>query len=149
MSEKRYIYDLSEGDATMRNLLGGKGAGVAEMARVGVPVPDAFTVTTTACVETMNRGGEWPDGLADEINAGLTRLEERTGRKLGGSENPLLVSVRSGAVFSMPGMMDTILNLGVSDESVAAIAEESGNERFAWDCYRRFIQMYGVRRLLV
>lgn len=113
------------------------------MARVGVPVPDAFTVTTTACVETMNRGGEWPDGLADEINAGLTRLEERTGRKLGGSENPLLVSVRSGAVFSMPGMMDTILNLGVSDESVAAIAEESGNERFAWDCYRRFIQMYG------
>ena len=143
MSEKRYIYDLSEGGATMRNLLGGKGAGVAEMARVGVPVPDAFTVTTTACVETMNRGGEWPDGLADEINAGLTRLEERTGRKLGGSENPLLVSVRSGAVFSMPGMMDTILNLGVSDESVAAIAEESGNERFAWDCYRRFIQMYG------
>ena len=143
MSEKRYIYDLSEGDATMRNLLGGKGAGVAEMARVGVPVPDAFTVTTTACVETMNRGGDWPDGLADEINAGLTRLEERTGRKLGGSENPLLVSVRSGAVFSMPGMMDTILNLGVSDESVAAIAEESGNERFAWDCYRRFIQMYG------
>ena len=143
MSEKRYIYDLSEGDATMRNLLGGKGAGVAEMARVGVPVPDAFTVTTTACVETMNQGGEWPDGLADEINAGLTRLEERTGRKLGGSENPLLVSVRSGAVFSMPGMMDTILNLGVSDESVAAIAEESGNERFAWDCYRRFIQMYG------
>ena len=143
MSEKRYIYDLSEGDATMRNLLGGKGAGVAEMARVGVPVPDAFTVTTTACVETMNRGGEWPDGLADEINAGLTRLEERTGRKLGGSENPLLVSVRSGAVFSMPGMMDTILNLGVSDESVAAIAEESGNECFAWDCYRRFIQMYG------
>ncbi len=143
MSEKRYIYDLSEGDATMRNLLGGKGAGVAEMARIGVPVPDAFTVTTTACVETMNRGGEWPDGLAEEINAGLARLEERTGRKLGGSENPLLVSVRSGAVFSMPGMMDTILNLGVSDESVAAIAEESGNERFAWDCYRRFIQMYG------
>ena len=143
MSEKRYIYDLSEGDATMRNLLGGKGAGVAEMARIGVPVPDAFTVTTTACVETMNRGGEWPDGLADEINAGLARLEERTGRKLGGSESPLLVSVRSGAVFSMPGMMDTLLNLGVSDESVAAIAEESGNERFAWDCYRRFIQMYG------
>ena len=143
MSEKRYIYDLSEGDASMRNLLGGKGAGVAEMARVGVPVPDAFTVTTTACVETMKRGGEWPDGLADEINAGLARLEERTGRKLGGSEKPLLVSVRSGAVFSMPGMMDTILNLGVSDDSVAAIAEESGNERFAWDCYRRFIQMYG------
>ncbi|RRD06228.1 pyruvate, phosphate dikinase [Arachnia propionica] len=143
MTDKRYIYDLSEGDATMRNLLGGKGAGVAEMARIGVPVPDAFTVTTTACVETMNLGGQWPDGLADEINAGLARLEERTGRKLGGTEKPLLVSVRSGAVYSMPGMMDTILNLGISDESVAAVAAESGNERFAWDCYRRFIQMYG------
>lgn len=143
MSDKRYIYDLSEGDATMRNLLGGKGAGVAEMARIGVPVPDAFTVTTTACVETMNLGGQWPEGLAEEINAGLARLEERTGRKLGGTERPLLVSVRSGAVYSMPGMMDTILNLGISDESVAAVAAESGNERFAWDCYRRFIQMYG------
>ncbi|MDO5092757.1 MAG: pyruvate, phosphate dikinase, partial [Propionibacteriaceae bacterium] len=104
---------------------------------------DAFTVTTTACIETMNRGGQWPEGLAEEINEGLARLEERTGRKLGGSERPLLVSVRSGAVFSMPGMMDTILNLGISDASVGAIAEESGNERFAWDCYRRFIQMYG------
>ena len=143
MSEDRYIYDLSEGDATMRNLLGGKGAGVAEMNRVGVPVPDAFTVTTTACVQTMKRKGEWPEGLADQIAAGLARLEERTGRTLGGSEKPLLVSVRSGAVHSMPGMMDTILNLGISDESVAAVAEESGNERFAWDCYRRFIQMYG------
>ncbi|RRD49526.1 pyruvate, phosphate dikinase [Arachnia propionica] len=143
MSDKRYIYDLSEGDATMRNLLGGKGAGVAEMSRIGVPVPDAFTVTTTACVETMNLGGQWPEGLAEEINAGLKRLEERTGRTLGGTERPLLVSVRSGAVYSMPGMMDTILNLGISDESVAAVAAESGNERFAWDCYRRFIQMYG------
>ena len=143
MSEDRYIYDLSDGDATMRNLLGGKGAGVAEMNRVGVPVPDAFTVTTTACVQTMKRKGEWPEGLADQIAAGLARLEERTGRKLGGTEKPLLVSVRSGAVHSMPGMMDTILNLGISDESVMAVAEESGNERFAWDCYRRFIQMYG------
>ena len=143
MSEDRYIYDLSDGDATMRNLLGGKGAGVAEMNRVGVPVPDAFTVTTTACVQTMKRKGEWPEGLADQIAAGLARLEERTGRKLGGTQKPLLVSVRSGAVHSMPGMMDTILNLGISDESVMAVAEESGNERFAWDCYRRFIQMYG------
>lgn len=143
MTETRYIYDLAEGDATMRNLLGGKGAGVAEMNRIGVPVPDAFTVTTTACVETMNRGGDWPDGLREQILDGLRRLEERTGRKLGGTEKPLLVSVRSGAVFSMPGMMDTILNLGISDASVKAVAEESGNERFAWDCYRRFIQMYG------
>ncbi|SHJ76928.1 pyruvate phosphate dikinase [Tessaracoccus bendigoensis DSM 12906] len=143
MSDDRYIYDLSDGDASMKPLLGGKGAGVAEMNRVGVPVPDAFTVTTTACVETMNNGGQWPDSLADQIAAGLERLEERTGRKLGAAERPLLVSVRSGAVFSMPGMMDTILNLGISDESVVALAEEFGNERFAWDCYRRFIQMYG------
>ncbi|AQP50612.1 pyruvate, phosphate dikinase [Tessaracoccus flavescens] len=143
MSDDRYIYDLSDGDASMKSLLGGKGAGVAEMNKVGVPVPDAFTVTTTACVETMNNGGQWPEGLADQIAAGLARLEERTGRRLGASEKPLLVSVRSGAVFSMPGMMDTILNLGISDDSVMALAEEFGNERFAWDCYRRFIQMYG------
>ncbi|HIW30891.1 MAG TPA: pyruvate, phosphate dikinase [Candidatus Luteococcus avicola] len=142
MTEK-YIYDLAEGDATMRNLLGGKGAGVAEMHKVGVPVPDAFTVTTTACVETMNRNGEWPDELRGQVEQGLKRLEERTGRVLGGSENPLLVSVRSGAVFSMPGMMDTILNLGISDDTVEAVAKEADNERFAWDCYRRFIQMYG------
>jgi len=143
MNDVRYIYDLSEGDASMKPLLGGKGAGVAEMNKVGVPVPDAFTVTTKACVETMNNGGTWPETLAEQIAQGLARLEQRTGRTLGGTTKPLLVSVRSGAVFSMPGMMDTILNLGISDESVVAVAEESGNERFAWDCYRRFIQMYG------
>ena len=143
MSEERYIYDLADGRADMKSLLGGKGANVAEMNRIGITVPDLFTVSTTACVETMNRGGEWPEGLADDVDAALARLEERTGRKLGASEKPLLVSVRSGAVFSMPGMMDTILNLGISDESVAAVAAEADNERFAWDCYRRFIQMYG------
>ncbi|MFV0428489.1 MAG: pyruvate, phosphate dikinase [Arachnia sp.] len=143
MSDERFVYDLSEGDASMKSLLGGKGAGVAEMAKVGVPVPDAFTVITTACVEAMNSGGQWPESLAGQIDEGLARLEERTGKKLGASANPLLVSVRSGAVVSMPGMMDTILNLGISDESVGAVASESGNERFAWDCYRRFIQMYG------
>ncbi|GAB3623661.1 pyruvate, phosphate dikinase [Mariniluteicoccus endophyticus] len=137
------MYDLADGDATMRNLLGGKGAGVAEMARLGVPVPDAFTVTTTACVETMKRRGEWPEGLWEQVIEGLERLEERTGRGLGSTEKPLLLSVRSGAVQSMPGMMDTILNLGVSDETVAALAAEGGDERFAWDSYRRFIQMYG------
>ena len=142
MSEK-YIYDLSEGDASMKSLLGGKGAGVAEMMRLGVPVPDGFTVTTQACIETMNNGGTWPAGLRDQISDALARFEERAGRKLGASEKPLLVSVRSGAVVSMPGMMDTILNLGISDESVAAVAAEANNERFAWDCYRRFIQMYG------
>ncbi len=139
----KYIYDLSEGDASMKPLLGGKGAGVAEMTRLGVPVPDGFTVTTQACIETMNNGGAWPDGLRDQIAEGLARFEERSGRKLGASDKPLLVSVRSGAVVSMPGMMDTILNLGISDESVAAVAAEANNERFAWDCYRRFIQMYG------
>lgn len=142
MTEK-YTYDLSEGDASMKPLLGGKGAGVAEMTRLGVPVPDGFTVTTQACVETMRNGGEWPQGLREQIDDALTRFEQRVGRTLGASTNPLLVSVRSGAVVSMPGMMDTILNLGISDDSVGAIAEESGNERFAWDCYRRFIQMYG------
>ncbi|MDO5677060.1 MAG: pyruvate, phosphate dikinase [Propionibacteriaceae bacterium] len=143
MSEDRYIYDLSEGDATMRGLLGGKGANIAEMAKVGLPVPDLFTVTTTACVQAMNNNGEWPASLADDIAAATKRLEERTGRVLGAADKPLLLSVRSGAVHSMPGMMDTVLNLGISDESVKALADESGNERFAWDSYRRFIQMYG------
>lgn len=114
------------------------------MASLGVPVPpDAFTVTTQACVETMNRGGEWPESLWGEVTEALARLEERTGRKLGATEKPLLLSVRSGAVQSMPGMMDTILNLGVSDETVDALGREAGNERFAWDSYRRFISMYG------
>ncbi|SMF12437.1 pyruvate phosphate dikinase [Cellulosimicrobium cellulans J34] len=139
----RYVYDLAEGRADMRALLGGKGAGVAEMRRIGVPVPDGFTVTTAACVAAMQRGGSWPEGLWDEVLAHLDALEQRTGRRLGARERPLLVSVRSGAVVSMPGMMDTILNLGISDESVEGLAAESGNPRFAWDSYRRFVQMYG------
>ena len=143
MTETRYIYDLHEGDASLKMLLGGKGANLAEMNRIGVPVPDAFTVTTQACVATTNNHGDWPEGLRDQVDAALGRLEERTGKHLGDPANPLLVSVRSGAVFSMPGMMDTILNLGISDETVPAVAALAGNERFAWDCYRRFIQMYG------
>ena len=143
MTETRYIYDLHEGDASLKMLLGGKGANLAEMNRIGVPVPDAFTVTTQACVATTNNNGDWPEGLRDQVDAALGRLEERTGKRLGDPANPLLVSVRSGAVFSMPGMMDTILNLGISDETVPAVAALAGNERFAWDCYRRFIQMYG------
>lgn len=143
MTDTRYVYDLSDGDASLKMLLGGKGANLAEMNKIGVPVPDAFTVTTQACVAAMKNDGVWPEGLADQVNAGLARLEERTGKKLGDPEKPLLVSVRSGAVFSMPGMMDTILNLGISDETVPAVASLAGNERFAWDCYRRFIQMYG------
>ncbi|MBK8461771.1 MAG: pyruvate, phosphate dikinase [Nigerium sp.] len=141
--QTKWVYDLNEGDASLKPLLGGKGANLAEMHRIGVPVPDAFTVTTQSCVASMNNDGEWPDGLAAQIDAGLARLEERTGKKLGSPENPLLVSIRSGAVASMPGMMDTILNLGISDETVAAVAALADNERFAWDCYRRFVSMYG------
>ncbi len=143
MTESRFVYDLNEGDASMKPLLGGKGSNLAEMNRIGVPVPDAFTVTTEACVAAMNNDGEWPEGLEDQVKAALARLEERTGLKLGDPDKPLLVSVRSGAVFSMPGMMDTILNLGIADETVPAVAALAGNDRFAYDCYRRFIQMYG------
>ena len=121
MTEK-YIYALSEGNASMKPLLGGKGAGLAEMTRLGVPVPDGFTVTTQACVKSMNNNGEWPEGLRGQIEDALHAFEDRVGRKLGCSEKPLLVSVRSGAVVSMPGMMDTILNLGINDDTVQAIA---------------------------
>ena len=143
MLATKYVYDQSEGSAEMRGLLGGKGANVAEMQRIGVPVPDGFTVTTAACVAAMNADGAWPDGLWDGVLDRLAALEERTGRRLGDPERPLLVSVRSGAVFSMPGMMDTILNLGLSDQTVEALAAKTKNPRFAWDCYRRFVQMYG------
>ncbi|MFM7692707.1 MAG: pyruvate, phosphate dikinase, partial [Actinomycetota bacterium] len=138
-----FVYDQSEGSAEMRGLLGGKGANVAEMQRIGVPVPDGFTVTTEACVAAMDADGAWPDGLWEAVLDRLAALEERTGRRLGDPERPLLVSVRSGAVFSMPGMMDTILNLGINDAAVRGLAAESGNPRFAWDSYRRFVQMFG------
>ena len=138
----KYLYDMSEGSAEMRNILGGKGANLAEMKRLGIPVPDGFTVSTGACIDTQRAHGEWPEGLWDDVTAAVTRLEERTGRTLGG-QKPLLLSVRSGAVFSMPGMMDTILNLGIGDQTVEALASEADNPRFAWDSYRRFLQMYG------
>ncbi len=143
MRVKQFVYDQSEGSAEMRNLLGGKGANVAEMQRIGVPVPDGFTVTTEACVDAMRAGGTWPEDLWDGVLDRLAALEERTGRRLGDSAKPLLVSVRSGAVYSMPGMMDTILNLGLNDAAVRGLAVESGNPRFAWDSYRRFVQMFG------
>lgn len=139
----RYVYDLADGGTELKRLLGGKGAGVAEMKRIGVPVPDGFTVTTEACIAVTSANGQWPSGLWEEVVAAVRRLEERTGRTLGGAERPLLVSVRSGAVVSMPGMMDTILNLGLSAQSVEALGAEFGNPRFAWDSYRRFISMYG------
>jgi len=139
----KLVYDLSEGSASLKSLLGGKGAGVAEMTRIGVPVPDGFTVTTAACIAVTDAQGTWPEHLWDDIAAALRRLEARTGRTLGGTERPLLVSVRSGAVVSMPGMMDTILNLGLSPDTVEALGAEFGDARFAWDSYRRFIAMYG------
>jgi pyruvate,orthophosphate dikinase len=139
----RYVYDFSEGSAGMRPLLGGKGANLAEMTSIGLPVPDGFTVTTEACIGYLSNDGRRPVGLDDELRAHLSSLEERTGKKLGARNDPLLVSVRSGAVVSMPGMMDTILNLGMNDESVQGLAEAGGGERFAYDSYRRFIQMFG------
>jgi pyruvate,orthophosphate dikinase len=139
----RYVYDFSEGSAEMRSLLGGKGANLAEMTSIGLPVPHGFTVTTEACLAFLANGGRHPEGLDEQVAEHLATLEQRAGRRLGAADNPLLVSVRSGAVQSMPGMMDTILNLGMNDRSVRGLAEVSGDERFAYDSYRRFVQMYG------
>jgi pyruvate, orthophosphate dikinase len=140
---RRYVYDFSEGGELGRELLGGKGVGLAEMTALGLPVPGGFTVTTEACREYMRLGRELPDGLEDEVADAVRRLEEATGRRFGDPGNPLLVSVRSGAAVSMPGMMDTILNLGLNDEVVEGLAQSTGDERFAFDAYRRLIQMFG------
>jgi pyruvate, orthophosphate dikinase len=137
------VYDFSEGDRDMRDLLGGKGANVAEMTRLGLPVPRGFTITTEACIEYLRGGHVFPVGLTREVTKHLEALEEAVGKRLGDAENPLLVSVRSGAKFSMPGMMDTVLNLGLNDTSVRGLAARTGNPRFAYDSYRRFIQMFG------
>jgi pyruvate,orthophosphate dikinase len=139
----RYVYDFSEGSAEMRSLLGGKGANLAEMTSIGLPVPGGFTVTTEACLACLANDGRHPDGLDAELDAHLAALEQRVGKRLGARTDPLLVSVRSGAAFSMPGMMDTILNLGINDQSVQGLAEAGGDQRFAYDSYRRFVQMYG------
>ena len=141
----KLVYDFAEGSRDMRDLLGGKGANVAEMTRVlgEDRVPAGFTITTEACVAYMKGGHEFPDGLTEQVAEALERLEEQAERKLGDSEDPLLVSVRSGARESMPGMLDTVLNLGLNDESVEGLAKTTGNERFAWDSYRRFCQMFG------
>src|SRR3954454_16081137 len=140
----KWVYEFSEGSRDMRDLLGGKGANVAEMTRVLGPerVPAGFTITTEACVAYMREDG-FPDGLKDQVAEALGQLEEQAGKKLGAPDDPLLVSVRSGARESMPGMLDTVLNLGLNDESVAGLATQTENERFAWDSYRRFVQMFG------
>ncbi|GIX06967.1 MAG: pyruvate, phosphate dikinase [Candidatus Poribacteria bacterium] len=147
MPDKKMVYSFgaagTDGDASMRNLLGGKGANLAEMRRIGLPVPPGFTITTEVCTYFVTHQYTYPEGLEEEVRAALKRIEEETGKVFGDPNNPLLVSVRSGARVSMPGMMDTILNLGLNDETVQGLAKQTGNERFAWDSYRRFVQMYG------
>ncbi|MGH9639459.1 MAG: PEP/pyruvate-binding domain-containing protein, partial [Bryobacteraceae bacterium] len=143
----KHVYSFgggsAEGDGKMRDTLGGKGAGLAEMSKAGVPVPPGFTISTEVCNLYFENGNKVPAEVDRQIGEALHKLEEQMGKKLGGGEDPLLVSVRSGARFSMPGMMNTILNLGLNDESTEALARKTGNPRFAYDCYRRFIQMFG------
>ncbi len=142
---RKWVYEFAEGSREMRDLLGGKGAGVAEMTRIlGADlVPAGFTITTEACVAYMRGAQTWPEGLEEQVGVALAALEQRAGKRLGDPQDPLLVSVRSGARVSMPGMMDTVLNLGLNDESTAGLAGRTGDERFAWDCYRRLVQMFG------
>ena len=145
-NDPKYVYDFgkkTDGDAKQRELLGGKGANLAEMAKIGLPVPPGFTITTEVCTYFYDHKRNYPKCLDDQIKASVATMEKQLGKKLGDMKKPLLLSVRSGARDSMPGMMDTILNLGLNDDTVGALAEASGNARFAWDCYRRFIQMYG------
>ncbi|TME32194.1 MAG: pyruvate, phosphate dikinase, partial [Chloroflexi bacterium] len=139
----KLIYTFPEGNAGMRRLLGGKGAGLAEMTNAGLPVPPGFTITTEACNAYYAAGRELPDGLWDDIRAHMSDLERETGKGFGDAENPLLVSVRSGAAFSMPGMMDTVLNLGLNPETVAGLIKLTDNERFGYDAWRRFVAMFG------
>src|SRR5258706_13743901 len=146
MAQKKYVYSFgggkAEGKASMRELLGGKGAGLHEMTRIGAPVPPGFTITTDVCTYYYDHRRQYPKGLEAEIAQALGRVEKILGRKFGDAENPLLVSVRSGARESMPGMMDTVLNLGLNDQTIEGLIHRSKNPRFAYDCYRRFIQMY-------
>jgi pyruvate,orthophosphate dikinase len=142
MTKKKYVYLFKEGNADMRELLGGKGANLAEMTKIGLPVPQGFTITTEACTQYYEDGRKINDEIQAEIMENIVKMEEITGKKFGDMENPLLVSVRSGARASMPGMMDTILNLGLNEQVVEVLAKKSGNPRWAWDCYRRFIQMF-------
>jgi len=141
-SPRKWVYLFNEGNADMRTLLGGKGAGVAEMTNAGLPVPPGFTITTEACIAYYEAGKRFPQGMWEQVLAALKIIEQQTGKGFGDKDNPLLVSVRSGAKFSMPGMMDTVLNLGINDETVQGLVKLTGDERFAYDAYRRFIQMF-------
>ncbi|RLE69093.1 MAG: pyruvate, phosphate dikinase, partial [Thermoprotei archaeon] len=147
MGAPKYVYFFgkgkAEGNAKMRDLLGGKGAGLAEMTNIGIPVPPGFTITTEVCRLYYKNNKQFPEGLEEQVEENLRKLEEAMGAKFGDPENPLLVSVRSGAPISMPGMMDTILNLGLNDETVQGLIRRTNNPRFAYDAYRRFVQMFG------
>src|ERR1700685_1570974 len=144
---KKHVYAFgggtADGDGKMKDVLGGKGAGLAEMSKAGVPVPPGFTISTEVCNIYFQAGNKVPKEINDQCLSALMTLESRTGKRLGDPTNPLLLSVRSGAKFSMPGMMNTILNLGLNDQTVEGLSKNSGNPRFAYDCYRRFIQMFG------
>src|SRR5664279_3999725 len=141
-SDTKYVYDFAEGNRDLKDLLGGKGANLAEMTKIGLPVPPGFVITTEACREYLNLGSS-PASLSAEVSEHLATLEKAMGKSLGDAADPLLVSVRSGAKFSMPGMMDTVLNIGLNDESVVGFAKQMSNERLAFDSYRRLIQMFG------
>jgi pyruvate, phosphate dikinase len=143
MEDKKFVYFFGEGTKDMKKLLGGKGANLSEMTNIGLPVPPGFTITTETCNLFHELGKKWPEGLWDQVLSSLTKLESKMGMKFNDLVNPLLVSVRSGSAVSMPGMMDTVLNLGLNDKTVQALIKKTGNERFAWDAYRRFIQMFG------
>ncbi len=143
MAEKKYVYFFGEGKKEMKKLLGGKGANLSEMTNIGLPVPPGFTITTEVCNLFYELGKRYPEGLQEQIDASLEKLEKKMGLKLGDESDPLLVSVRSGSAFSMPGMMDTVLNLGLNDQTVQGLIDKTGNARFGWDSYRRFIQMFG------
>ncbi|HKK10452.1 MAG TPA: PEP/pyruvate-binding domain-containing protein, partial [Bacteroidales bacterium] len=148
MKDQKRVYSFgrksSEGDKSMKNLLGGKGANLAEMSSIGVPVPPGFTITTEVCTEYNKLGRDQVvELIKPEIEAAIAKMEDEMGTRFGSNENPLLLSVRSGARVSMPGMMDTVLNLGMNEDAVEGLTKKTGNARFAWDSYRRFIQMYG------
>ncbi len=143
MADKQYVYFFGEGTRDMKKLLGGKGANLSEMTNIGLPVPPGFTITTETCILFNELGKKYPDGLEKQIDENLKKLEDKMGMRFNDKKSPLLVSVRSGAAVSMPGMMDTVLNLGLNDETVMTLIQKSGNERFGWDSYRRFIQMFG------
>ena len=142
MMSAKYVYLFSEGSKEMVDLLGGKGAGLAEMKKIGLSVPPGFTITTEACLQYLKKK-EFPDQMWEQTLEALATIEKESGKKFGSRSSPLLVSVRSGAKISMPGMMDTVLNVGLNDETVQGLAEASSNERFAYDSYRRLIQMFG------